>query len=110
MVGGPFFCLKSHSIKATVLKSYTSIDVKTGSPDPPDFATTRHLIRQLWHFTQWLCQLLSYRGRHSAICQGSLPDMPQPADFFNVTSAICQRSPKPLRELPRIANGLDAVS
>jgi hypothetical protein len=24
---------------------------------------------------------LAYRGRHSAICQGTLPDMPQPADF-----------------------------
>jgi hypothetical protein len=37
--------------------------------------------------------------------------MPQPADyggFFSVLAAICQWSPKPLREVPRIANGLDA--
>jgi hypothetical protein len=51
----------------------------------------------------------------AAICkrsaQGALPDMPQPADFggfFSVLAAICKRSPKPLREVPRIANGLDA--
>jgi hypothetical protein len=39
--------------------------------------------------------------------------MPQPADFggfFFVPATICQRSPKPLREVPRIANGLDAKS
>jgi hypothetical protein len=53
----------------------------------------------------------------SAICQrsaqGALRDMPQPADFggfFSVPSAICQRSPKPLRKVPRIAKGLDAES
>jgi hypothetical protein len=37
--------------------------------------------------------------------------MPQPADFggfFSVPAAICQRSPKPLHKVPRIANGLDA--
>jgi hypothetical protein len=26
-------------------------------------------------------RLLAFRGRHSAICQRALPDMPQPADF-----------------------------
>jgi hypothetical protein len=39
--------------------------------------------------------------------------MPQPADFggfFSVPSAISQWSPKPLREVPRIAKGLDAES
>jgi hypothetical protein len=39
--------------------------------------------------------------------------MLQPADFggvFSVLSAICQRSPKQLHEVPRIANGLDAES
>jgi hypothetical protein len=53
----------------------------------------------------------------SAICQqsaqGALPDMPQPADFgglFSVPAAICQWSPKLLREVPRIINGLDAES
>jgi hypothetical protein len=55
--------------------------VKTCSPDPADFAMTQHLIRRLWHFAQWLGRPLVYRGHHSAICQGALPDMPQPADF-----------------------------
>jgi hypothetical protein len=32
------------------------------------------------------------------------------AGFFSVPAAICQRSPKPLHEVPRIANGLDAES
>jgi hypothetical protein len=91
--------------------------VKTDSPDPADFATTRHLICRLCHFAKWLGRPLAYRAVTSAICQrsaqGALPDMPQPADFggvFSVPAAICQRSPKPLREVPRIANGLDAES
>jgi hypothetical protein len=75
--------------------------VKTDSPDLADFATTP----------------LAYRAVTSAICQrsaqGALPDMPQPADFggfISVPAAICQRPPKPLCEVPRIANGLDAES
>jgi hypothetical protein len=56
--------------------SNTSIDVKTGSLDPADFAMSRLLICQLWPFAQWLGQLLAYRSRHRAICQGALPDMP----------------------------------
>jgi hypothetical protein len=39
--------------------------------------------------------------------------MPQPADFggfFSVPVAICQWLPKPLHEVPKIANGLDAES
>jgi hypothetical protein len=39
--------------------------------------------------------------------------MPQQADFgglFSVPSTICQRSEKPLSEVPRITNGLDAES
>jgi hypothetical protein len=55
--------------------------VKTGSPDPADFAMTRHLNRQLWHFAQWLGRPLAYRRRHSAKCQWALPDMPQLSDF-----------------------------
>jgi hypothetical protein len=89
--------------------------VKTDSPDPADFATTWHLICRLWHFAQWLGLPLAYRTVTSAIfqrsAQGALPDMPQPADFggfFSVPVAICQRSPKPLREVPRFAEGLDA--
>jgi hypothetical protein len=30
------------------------------------------------------------------------------ASFFSVPAVICQWSPKPLRKVPRIANGLDA--
>jgi hypothetical protein len=51
-------------------------------------------------------------------------DMPQTADFGKfyydpasnllayhpVMAAICQRSPQPLREVPTLANGLDAKS
>jgi hypothetical protein len=91
--------------------------VKTDSPDSADFATTRHLICRLWLFVQWLGRPLAYRAVPSAICQrlaqGALPDMSQPADFgrfFSVLSGICQRSPKPLHKVPRIANGLDAQS
>jgi hypothetical protein len=67
---------------------------------------------------------LAFRCCHSAICQGTLPGMPQRADFGGfyydrssdllayhaVTAAICQRSPQTLRELPTLANGLDAES
>jgi hypothetical protein len=88
--------------------------VKTDSPDPVDFATTRHLLCRLWHFAQWLGRPLAYHAVASVICQqsaqGALPNMPQLADFggfFSVPAAICQRSPKSA-EVPRIANGLDA--
>jgi hypothetical protein len=57
------------------------MDVKTGSPDPVDFATAWLLIRRLSPFAQWLGQPLAYHGRLRAICQGALPDMPQPADL-----------------------------
>jgi hypothetical protein len=38
--------------------------------------------------------------------------MPQPADFggFFSVPAVIQQLPKPLREVPRIANELDAES
>jgi hypothetical protein len=85
---------------------------------------TQRLIRRLWQFAQWLGGPLAYCGRHSAICQGTLPDMPQPAVFGGfyfdtasnllayraVTAAICQWSPQPLRKLPTLAHGLDAKS
>jgi hypothetical protein len=65
-----------------------------------------------------------YTGHHSSICQWTLPDMPQPADFGGfyydpasnllayriVTAAMCQWSPQPLRKFPTLANGLDAES
>jgi hypothetical protein len=49
MVMHPFFCLKIGRLKATVHMSNTSIYVKTGSPDPADFATIRLPIH--WHIT-----------------------------------------------------------
>jgi hypothetical protein len=41
MVANPFLRLKIAHLKATVR---TSINVKTGSPDPADFAITRLII------------------------------------------------------------------
>jgi hypothetical protein len=43
--------------------SSASIDVKTGSPDPADFAKTRRLLPRLWHNAQsplayHACQIL----------------------------------------------------
>jgi hypothetical protein len=108
MVADPFFCIKSSRLKETVHKVIcTSINVKISSPDPADFAMTQLLICQLCPFSQWLGRPLVYRGCHIAICQGTLPDMPQLADFggfyydpasnllayHGVTAAICQQSP-----------------
>jgi hypothetical protein len=39
----PFFLVKNSPFQSYSLESNTSIDVKTGSPDPADFATTRLL-------------------------------------------------------------------
>jgi hypothetical protein len=61
------------------------------------------------------------RPSQRAIFQGTLPGMPQLADFDGfyydrssnllayraVTAAICQRSPQTLRELPTLANRLE---
>jgi hypothetical protein len=83
---------------------------------------TRHLIRRLWQLTQRLGRPLAYRSRHSAIIQGTLPGMPQSADFGGfyydrssnlfayraVTATICQRWPQRLHELPTLANRLEA--
>jgi hypothetical protein len=89
MDADPFFCLKIGRLKATVrrvphrCKNWFSID-------PADFATTRRLFPRLWQFAQWLGRPLAYRGRHSAICQGTLPGMPQTADLggFYYDSAL----------------------
>jgi hypothetical protein len=120
MVTDPFFCLKIGRLIATV-HSNTSIDVKTGFPDSADFAMTRLLICRLWPFAQWLGQPLAYRSRHSTICQGALPNMPQLADFggfyydpasnilaYCAVMAICHRSPQTLCKVPTLANGFDA--
>jgi hypothetical protein len=53
MVTNPFFLLKVAHPKATVTYSRASIDVKTGSPDPANFAMTRLLIH--WHIA--LCDM-----------------------------------------------------
>jgi hypothetical protein len=60
---------------------------------------------------------LAYRCNHSAICQGTLPDMPQPADFggflYDPTHPSQHDMPtvaQILRELPTLANGLEAKS
>jgi hypothetical protein len=42
---------------------------------------TRLLFRRLWQFAQWLGRSLAYRGRQSAICQGTLSNM-QKSDNF----------------------------
>jgi hypothetical protein len=80
MVAGPFFSLNIARHKATV-RTLEHPFVKTGSPDPAYFATTWPLICLLWQFAQWLGLPLAYPRRHSAVCQWTLPDMPQLADF-----------------------------
>jgi hypothetical protein len=110
MVVEPFFCLTIGGLKATVHR-VTHPSVKSGSPDSADFATTQLMIHRMWPFTQWLGQLLAYCGRHSVICEGALPNMPQLADFGRyyhdpasnlfsyraVTAAICQQLPHPFQ-------------
>jgi hypothetical protein len=82
MVADPFFCLKIGRLNATAHRvTHPAIDVKTGSPDLADFATTQLLICRLWTFSQWFGRPLAYHVRHSTTCQGALPDMPQLADF-----------------------------
>jgi hypothetical protein len=61
--------------------SSASIDVKTGAPNPADFASTRPLI-------YW--RVLAIRAMFG-----------RPLANRPVTAAICQRSPQPLRELPQ---------
>jgi hypothetical protein len=85
---------------------------------------TQHLIRRLWQLVQRLGRLLAYRAVTATIGQGTLPGMPQPADFGGfyyyqstnilaysaVTAAICQLLPQTLREMPTLANRLEAPS
>jgi hypothetical protein len=71
--------------------SSASINVKTGSPDPADFAKTRRLLPRLWHTAQCL---LAYRTDAAAICQGRTN---------NVVN--CQHSPSCfLCELPQVCD------
>jgi hypothetical protein len=56
MVADPFFCLKIAHLKATVHTIvHLHIYVKSGPPDPADFATTWHLIH--WRFLA-LCAMV----------------------------------------------------
>jgi hypothetical protein len=71
--------------------SSASIDVKTGSPDPADFAKTRHLLPRLWHIAQ---SPLAYCAEAAAICQGRTNN-----------GANCQHSPSCfLRELQQVGD------
>jgi hypothetical protein len=77
---GPFFLLAVLKQQSVEYRT-TSIDVKTGSPDSTDCATTRHLICRLYQLAQRLGRSLAYRSRHSAIRQAVAVPMPHPADF-----------------------------
>jgi hypothetical protein len=44
MVAHPFFCLKIGHFKATIRTVAHRCNIKTGSPDPADFAKTRRLL------------------------------------------------------------------
>jgi hypothetical protein len=77
MVADPFFCF----LEATVRRAtHPSIDVKTGSLGPEDFATTRCLLPRLWHM-----YMVTFVG--ISRCDGL--DMPMVVH--------------PLRELPTLA-------
>jgi hypothetical protein len=97
---------------------------KTGSQDSAGFVMTRLLFPQLRQFALWLGRLLAYRGRHSAICQGTLSNMPKPANFngfyYNLasnllayctaTALICKQWPLSLHKLPTLANRLEVTA
>jgi hypothetical protein len=60
-------CLfKNRPFQSYGLYSSASFDVKTGSPDPTDFAKTQHLLPRLWQIAQ---SPLAYRAEAAAICQ-----------------------------------------
>jgi hypothetical protein len=61
---------------------------------------------------QWLGRPFAYRGRYSMICQGTLPDILQPADFTGISSCDGRDMPtvtKPLRALPTLARSGDVA-
>jgi hypothetical protein len=64
------FLLKNGPSQSYVPYSSASIDVKTGSPDPADFAMTQLLI--YWRVLAIHAMVerpLAYRSHHSVICQ-----------------------------------------
>jgi hypothetical protein len=71
MVANPF-SIKNCQSQSFCPYSSTSIDVKTGSPDPADFSTTWLLI--YWRVLA-ICTMvgrpLAYRSCHTAICQST---------------------------------------
>jgi hypothetical protein len=61
------FLFKNRPFQSYGLYSSASVEVKTGSPDPADFAKTRHQLPRLWHIPQ---NPLAYRTEVAAISQG----------------------------------------
>jgi hypothetical protein len=52
MVAHPFLLFKNWPFQSYGLYSSISIDLKSGSPDPADFAKPRCLLPRLWHIAQ----------------------------------------------------------
>jgi hypothetical protein len=78
MVAHPFFW----PFQSCGPYSSASIEVKTGSPDPADFAKTQHLLPLLWHIEL-------RRLRYAKIAQ----TMPQTANIRHlVFGANCHKS------------------
>jgi hypothetical protein len=88
MVAHPFFCLKISHFKATVRQCSASVDVKTGSPDPEDFAKTRRPLA--YHAeADAICQVCTNNGancQHSQSC--FLCELPQVSDPFFMALAV----------------------
>jgi hypothetical protein len=67
----PFFPFKNRLSQSYRPYSSASIIVKTGFPDPVNFATTRLLLPRLWYFRQSPLAVLAHRAGLAAICQWS---------------------------------------
>jgi hypothetical protein len=90
MVAHPFL-YKNRPFQSHGPYNSASVDVKTGSPDPADFAKTQRQLPRLWHIAQ---SLLAYRAEAAAIYQGRTNNC-----------ANCQHSPYCfLRELPQVGD------
>jgi hypothetical protein len=84
MVAHPFCCLKIGHFKATVRTVSPTIDVKTGSPDPANFAKTRRLLPQLWQIAQ---SPLAYHTEAAARSHKQWRELPTFAILFFVRTA-----------------------
>jgi hypothetical protein len=72
MVTKPFFLFKNRPFQSHGPYSGASINVKTGSPDPADFAKTRRLLPRLWHIALKQLQyakVAQTMARTANICQ-----------------------------------------